>query len=109
MKEKATELMSVTYKEEAQPKIKETREAFIEVTTFIMENLKDSREKSLTLTKLEEACMWAIKGITREDNSDISNPKTEQAQASVQLDPQSLVQAINRQISHESIGRMSNY
>ena len=29
---------------------------------------KNSREKSLAITKLEEAQFWAIKGITREEN-----------------------------------------
>ena len=66
MREKANELMNAIYKEETQEKIANTRNAFTEITTYVLENLKDSREKSLTLTKLEEACMWAIKGITRE-------------------------------------------
>lgn len=66
MKEKAIELMNAVYKDEQQEKIANTRNAFADATAFVLENLKDSREKSLTLTKLEEACMWAIKGITRE-------------------------------------------
>lgn len=68
MKEKAEELMNAVYldNEEQKEKIKSTRKAFTNVTAFVLENMKDSREKSLTLTKLEEACMWAIKGITRE-------------------------------------------
>lgn len=67
MKEKAIELMNAVYKDEQQEKIANTRNAFADVATFVLENLQDSREKSLTLTKLEEACMWAIKGITREN------------------------------------------
>ena len=68
MEEKAKELMSAIYSddEEQKRKIENTRDAFTDVTAFILKNMKDSREKSLTLTKLEEACMWAIKGITRE-------------------------------------------
>ena len=66
MREKANELMNAIYKEETQEKIANTRNAFTEITVYVLENLKDGREKSLTLTKLEEACMWAIKGITRE-------------------------------------------
>ncbi len=68
MKEKATEMMNAIYSddENQKKKIFDTRESFANVTQFILENMKDSREKSLTLTKLEEACMWAIKGITRE-------------------------------------------
>lgn len=68
MEEKAKELMNAVYldNEEQKRKIEDTRKAFTNVTAFVLENMKDSREKSLTLTKLEEACMWAIKGITRE-------------------------------------------
>lgn len=70
MEEEAKKLMSAVYldNEEQKQKINNTRDAFTKVTTFVLENMKDSREKSLTLTKIEEACMWAIKGITREEN-----------------------------------------
>ena len=69
MNEKAKELMSAVYldDEEQKRKIENTRDAFTDVTAFILKNMKENREKSLTLTKLEEACMWAIKGITREE------------------------------------------
>lgn len=68
MNDRAKELMSAIYldDEEQKRKIENTRDAFTDVTAFILKNMKESREKSLTLTKLEEACMWAIKGITRE-------------------------------------------
>ena len=68
MEEKARALMNAIYKEETKEKIDTTREEFTKITTYILENLKDSREKSLVLTNLEEGCMWAIKGITREVN-----------------------------------------
>ena len=61
-----TELMNAVYKEESKEKIENTRNAFATITDFVLENCQDSREKSLTLIKLEEACMWCIKGITRE-------------------------------------------
>lgn len=69
MEDKAKELMNAIYldDEEQKRKIENTRDVFTDVTAFILKNMKDSREKSLTLTKLEEACMWAIKGITREN------------------------------------------
>lgn len=68
MNDRAKELMSAVYldNEEQKRKIEDTRQAFTKTTAFVLENMKDSREKSLALTKLEEACMWAIKGITRE-------------------------------------------
>lgn len=70
MEEKARELMNAVYleDEEQKKKIENMRDTFTDVTAFVLNNMKDSREKSLVLTKLEEACMWAIKGITREEN-----------------------------------------
>lgn len=41
------------------------RYAFSQVYKCMDELLKDNRETSITYTKLEEAQMWAIKGITR--------------------------------------------
>lgn len=66
--ETAKKLMSAVYldDENQKKKIENTREVFTEVAAFILKNMQNSREKSLVLTKLEEACMWAIKGITRE-------------------------------------------
>lgn len=49
-----------------QEKIQGIREMFSKMYDFIEENCKTSRETSLTITKLEEAQFWAIKGITRE-------------------------------------------
>ncbi len=62
------ELMNAVYSndEKQKEKIANTREAFAKVADYMLDELKDSREKSLALTKLEESCMWAIKGITRE-------------------------------------------
>ncbi len=51
--------------EEKQQKIDNIREMFSKMYDFIEENCKSSRETSLTITKLEEAQFWAIKGITR--------------------------------------------
>jgi len=72
MKEKAIEMMNAVYSddEKQKKKIEDTREAFATVAQFVLENMKDSREKNLVLTKLEEGCMWAIKGITREKQNE---------------------------------------
>lgn len=72
MKEKAIEMMNAVYSddEKQKKKIEDTREAFATVAQFVLENMKDSREKSLVLTKLEEACMWTIKDITREKQNE---------------------------------------
>ena len=52
MREKAYELMNAIYKEEQKEKIAKTRNAFTDVVAYILENMEDSREKSLVLTKL---------------------------------------------------------
>ncbi len=43
------------------------REEFSEIHEFLTEVCPNSREKSLALTKLEEAAMWAIKAIVSND------------------------------------------
>ena len=52
--------------QEKQDKIDLIRSSFSNMYDVIDINCKNSRETSLALTKLEEAQMWAIKGITRE-------------------------------------------
>lgn len=56
--------------EEQQKRIDEVRNMFSNVYDLIEKNCKSSRETSLAMTKLEEAQMWAIKGITREKNEE---------------------------------------
>lgn len=53
---------------EKNEKIQQIRENFSKIYDFIEEIAKNSREKSLAITKLEEAQFWAIKGITRKEN-----------------------------------------
>ena len=49
-----------------QPEIyKEIRDKAKELAYLLDETVPDSREKSLALTKLEEAVMWANAGIAR--------------------------------------------
>lgn len=42
------------------------REIFSSIYDYIDGNCKDSRETRLAITKLEEAQMWLIKGVSRE-------------------------------------------
>ena len=51
MREKANELMNAIYKEETQEKIVNMRNAFTDIATYILENLKDSREKKFSNDK----------------------------------------------------------
>ncbi len=53
---------------EQQDRIDLIRSSFSNMYDVIDINCKNSRETSLAITKLEEAQMWAIKGITREGN-----------------------------------------
>jgi len=53
--------------EKQQEKIDLIRSSFSNMYDVLDVNCKPSRETSLAYTKLEEAQMWAIKGITREE------------------------------------------
>lgn len=55
---------------EQQDKIDLIRSSFSNMYDVIDHNCESSRETSLALTKLEEAQMWAIKGITRENKEE---------------------------------------
>lgn len=51
--------------DDANDYLDEQRETFKNLATFVDDNLPESREKSMTLTKLEEALMWANAAIAR--------------------------------------------
>lgn len=51
---------------EQKERIQEIRKMFSDAYNSIEAICHNSREKSLAMTKLEEAQFWAIKGITRE-------------------------------------------
>lgn len=52
---------------EQKEKIDKIRIAFSNMYDTVDNLCKNSREKSLVITKLEEAQFWAIKGISREE------------------------------------------
>ena len=52
---------------EQRDRISVIRSSFSKMYDVIDINCKNSRETALAITKLEEAQMWAIKGITREE------------------------------------------
>lgn len=47
-------------------KIEFVRDEYGRLLDNINNSIPDGREKSLMITKLEEACMWGIKAISRE-------------------------------------------
>ena len=53
--------------EEQKERIDKIRIAFSNMYDAVDNLCKNSREKSLAITKLEEAQFWAIKGISREE------------------------------------------
>lgn len=53
--------------EEGAKKIEAVREAFKTCEASLRELLSSSRETSLVWTSLEQACMWATKGICLDD------------------------------------------
>jgi hypothetical protein len=55
-------------------KIKQIRAEFAQMDTKIRQMLQASRELSLTVTKLEEAAMWAIKGLVMNDPASVAEP-----------------------------------
>lgn len=67
MNEKAKMLIT---NENQEGRIEIIRSLFSDVYETIEDYCKPSRETSLAITKLEEAQFWAIKGITREKESD---------------------------------------
>ena len=53
--------------EEQKEKINKIRLSFSDIYNCVEKLGENSREKSLAITKLEEAQFWAIKGISREE------------------------------------------
>lgn len=58
--------------EEQKEKINKIILRFSDIYNCIEKICENSREKSLAITKLEEAQFWAIKGISREEKYEIS-------------------------------------
>lgn len=48
-------------------RIDQVRAYFGMTLAALDEHVPDGKEKGIMVTKLEEACMWAVKGISREE------------------------------------------
>lgn len=56
-----------TLSPEGQEKAAEIREAFDTLLTKVHEHVPEGRERALVATKLEEACMFAVKGMAKDN------------------------------------------
>ena len=54
-------------------RVKDVKELYKNLIDFIDIELSDSREKSLSITKLEEALMWTTRSISKESTSPFSS------------------------------------
>lgn len=52
--------------EETIDKVEAVKQAFANLAEFVEENLGDCRERSITITELQQACRWTIAGMFRE-------------------------------------------
>lgn len=50
--------------EDEKRQMKAVKDAALDFINLV-ETLEPSRERSIAVTKIEEACMWAVKGITK--------------------------------------------
>lgn len=55
-------------------RIQALREAFSSVARAIEENCSSSRQKSVAITELETAAMWAIKAVVFNDPASVVDP-----------------------------------
>lgn len=63
---------------EQKERIKFVQQNFTDLYDYLDIYIPEGREKSLYTTKLEEACMWAVKGMSRkyyELNNETTNEK----------------------------------
>lgn len=50
-----------------QMKMDQVRTRMLDISYSIIDLVPDGREQSVALTKIEEACMWAIAGLARNE------------------------------------------
>ena len=58
-----SEFAALAMNDTAIEKCRVIREAFSEALTTIKQHVKPGRELALVTTKMQEACMWAIRGV----------------------------------------------
>ena len=77
-----SEFAAVAMNDTAVEKCRVIREAFSEALTAIKQHVKPGRELALVTTKLQEACMWAVRGVAMDPaNQHTSQPGSEATEA----------------------------
>ena len=83
-----TEFAAVAMNDTAVEKCRAIREAFSEALTTIKQHVKPGRELALVTTKMQEACMWAIRGVAMDPaNHHPAQPGSEATEAQLDRAP----------------------
>lgn len=66
--------------DEQKDRIDTIRQNFTQLYNFLDSEIPSGREKSLYATKMEEACMWAVKAVSNHESANFEEfvPTTEQ-------------------------------
>lgn len=76
------EFQAVAMNDSAVKKCRDIREAFSTALDAVTEQLGPSRELSIVTTKMQEACMWAIRGLAQKpENRHERQPSAECTEA----------------------------
>lgn len=76
------EFQAVAMNDAAVKKCRDIREAFSTALDAVTEQLGPSRELSIVTTKMQEACMWAIRGLAQKpENRHERQPSAECTEA----------------------------
>ena len=83
-----TEFAAVAMNDTAVEKCRVIREAFSEALTAIKQHVKPGRELALVTTKLQEACMWAVRGVAMDPaNQHPTQPGSEATESQLDRAP----------------------
>ena len=83
-----SEFAAVAMNDTAVEKCRAIREAFSEALTAIKQHVKPGRELALVTTKMQDACMWAIRGVAMDPaNQHPTQPGSETTEADLDRAP----------------------
>lgn len=83
-----TEFAAVAMNDNAVEKCRAIREALSEALWAIKQHVKPGRELALATTKMQEACMWAIRGVAMDPaNQHPTQPGSEATESQLDRAP----------------------